>query len=615
MSSRRFPLVVAVAASLAGLGPGQNSVHEDRPEPSPTAARAGSAVQWRRDLDAALAESAESGAPVFWYVPTLRDSPMDRKAELDRYMMAGPFSDPDVVALLNAGFVPVRAVPDADAAREHDLRRGEFIEPGFLVLGRDGAELRRAQRIDTLHASWFLAALRPVAARQPAARALPAELAEARRAYAAGDDARARAALAKIDPGALAPELAAEAGFFGGAVEHRSGRADLAEVTWKRVAERFPDTLFGWKAAAEAEGHGPFARGFEDFLDVAPRALAGALTTSRAAEGAYRESDVRALSLRFLVRMQQPGGAYTDSRYDFGGTDSLPNVYTAVTAIVGLALLEELAQEPCAFDRRALERSLAGVWGHVRGPAAEAADDTDEIVWAHVYGTLLCARWCELRPQDEVRVRPELERVVRRLQQLGADDGAWFHEYANPFATAAALLALHRARELGVEVDAARASAGRKALLRCRARSGAFTYGQVRGGAEPRASVPAAAGRMPLCELALLRWEQATPESLAAAVRAGFQHHDQLESVRAYDDHANALGYGGFFFWFDMVGRALAIRALPAGEERAELAAQQRALVLAIPEVDGCFLDSHELGRVYGTASALWCLALLRGLD
>jgi len=31
--------------------------------------------------------------------------------------------------------------------------------------------------------------------------------------------------------------------------------------------------------------------------------------------------------------------------------------------------------------------------------------------------------------------------------------------------------------------------------------------------------------------------------------------------------------------------------------------------VLAIPEIDGCFVDSHEIGRSYGTAMALMCLS------
>ena len=36
-----------------------------------------------------------------------------------------------------------------------------------------------------------------------------------------------------------------------------------------------------------------------------------------------------------------------------------------------------------------------------------------------------------------------------------------------------------------------------------------------------------------------------------------------------------------------------------------------KKLVLDLPEFDGCFVDSHELGRAYGTAMALLCLAAL----
>ncbi|MEZ6095879.1 MAG: hypothetical protein R3C03_16885 [Pirellulaceae bacterium] len=38
---------------------------------------------------------------------------------------------------------------------------------------------------------------------------------------------------------------------------------------------------------------------------------------------------------------------------------------------------------------------------------------------------------------------------------------------------------------------------------------------------------------------------------------------------------------------------------------------RQREIILQIPEIDGCFVDSHELGRCYGTAMALLSLSLL----
>ncbi|MEC7723998.1 MAG: hypothetical protein VYD05_00690, partial [Planctomycetota bacterium] len=98
---------------------------------------------------------------------------------------------------------------------------------------------------------------------------------------------------------------------------------------------------------------------------------------------------------------------------------------------------------------------------------------------------------------------------------------------------------------------------------------------------------------------------------LLAAIEAGERHHGLLAEVRKYDDHASRYGYGGFFFWFDMLGRAEAIAELADVARRRELAAALRGRVLALPEVDGCFVDSHELGRCYGTAMALLCLDTL----
>ena len=79
----------------------------------------------------------------------------------------------------------------------------------------------------------------------------------------------------------------------------------------------------------------------------------------------------------------------------------------------------------------------------------------------------------------------------------------------------------------------------------------------------------------------------------------------------APDDHASRYGYGGFFFWFDLHARVDAIARLADAEARTAARSAQRAQIFALPEIDGCFVDSHEIGRVYGTAMALICLAAI----
>ena len=69
----------------------QNSTRKIRVTPNAQSRRIGSAIKWQPDFEAAVAKSNQTGKPIFWYVPTLRGSFMDRKNEIDRYMLAGPF--------------------------------------------------------------------------------------------------------------------------------------------------------------------------------------------------------------------------------------------------------------------------------------------------------------------------------------------------------------------------------------------------------------------------------------------------------------------------------------------------------------------------------------------
>ena len=67
----------------------------------------------------------------------------------------------------------------------------------------------------------------------------------------------------------------------------------------------------------------------------------------------------------------------------------------------------------------------------------------------------------------------------------------------------------------------------------------------------------------------------------------------------------------GFFFFYCVYHTLEAARALdePARGRHLE---KFRAQILALPEMDGSFVDSHELGKSYGTAMALLILNRLR---
>ena len=135
--------------------PLQNSTRKIRVQPSAQSQRIGSAIHWQPDFASAVAQSQKTGKPIFWYVPTLRGTFMDRKSEIDRYMMAGPFSWPTIIAALNEQYVPIKIAPSQKQQTKYDLVPYKFIEPGFVILNSDGSEKLKTDRLTTLHVEWF----------------------------------------------------------------------------------------------------------------------------------------------------------------------------------------------------------------------------------------------------------------------------------------------------------------------------------------------------------------------------------------------------------------------------------------------------------------------------
>jgi hypothetical protein len=610
-----FVLSPVLPLVLAALLPAQNSTRKIRQPPSATAQRAGSAVPWRDSLEAALAEAKEQKKLVFWYVPTVTGSPMDRKPEIDRYLRSGPFSWPTTITLLQTKFVPVMEVPRGEAQKRFGLQRNVFLEPGYLVLDGEGKVKAKVDQLTTFQPEWFEAPLRRLVGAPSEGFPCAPALREAWDAYRSGERVRAielAEALLQKQP---ADATAAEAHWLVGAALCRDNHRREAETRWQLLADQFPDQPLGWKAAMEAEDFGAFVHGFEDYLPLPVAVLRDDPTEGTRARGVYAEDELWARSVAFLLSMDDGDGVVRDSIYDFGGTDSLPNVYAAVTCLVGQALL--------AADRRIrtgalklggaqearLQAMLERIRVNSRDDAWLALSDRDEILWARAYSLRFQVQWQQKQALD-AEGKAQLQRAVAALLALQPDTGVWFHEYGNPFAIATALIALHDGKAAGAEVDAEKIDKGLRALAMNRTDQGAFTYGHTSTG-KPRESLEAAAGRMPLCELAMFLFGHSDQEKLQFSVATGLRHHDLMAAVRKYDDHADKYHYGGFFFWFDMLGRAEAIMQIADVAVRDTLRAQQKKLVLDLPEFDGCFVDCHELGRCYGTAMALLCLDAL----
>ncbi len=608
-----------IAVLLSGLTLAQaaawqkNSTSKQRIQPGDYSGRCGSAILWRESVEQAITESARSGKPVFWYVPTLKGSFMDRTPVVDRYMLAGPFSWPSVIQLINDHFIPVRAVADGELQKKYEVQPYKFVEPGFVVIDPNGDRVAAVDQITTFSPDWFESLVRHWADAGPAPSDPEAgQLGAAWAAFRAGqyrfDDSTIEAGPADL----------AEMILLQGMFAFRRGDHARARQIWMSARQMQPDHPLAWKAAAEAENWGPFVRGFEIHRRLPAAAMEAGVRSrgSAAPPNTWDEQQLRERSVEFLLGMQSREGGWFDSDYDFGGTDSLPNVHVAVTALAGIALLDVL---PRMEQRR--ESLLDAIWraaDFVSDNTHVNYADRDEILWAHAYRVRFLSRLVQYDERNRIRYRSALQRAVADLQSIQTRTGSWYHEYANPFVTATALTALKIAAEAGANVDDEKIRLGLTSLARDRFDNGAFPYYQSRpsevrpaGKAGEAGQIASSAGRMPICELALWRWDKSDHVRLQAAMTAAFDHHGHLAVSYKYDNHTSRMGYGGFFFWYDMRSRAEALSYMNPGPQRDSFVQQHRQLVLALPELDGCFVDSHELGRVYGTAMALQTLELL----
>ncbi|HZL72020.1 MAG TPA: hypothetical protein VFC86_06150, partial [Planctomycetota bacterium] len=91
-----------------------------------------------------------------------------------------------------------------------------------------------------------------------------------------------------------------------------------------------------------------------------------------------------------------------------------------------------------------------------------------------------------------------------------------------------------------------------------------------------------------------------------AAMEQFWAFLERRERVRVCDFHSDQE-LAGFFFWNNFYHTTEAAALL---EEKSREAANARAAahLAKIPEVDGSFIDSHEMGKSYGTAAALLSL-------
>ncbi|MBL8728291.1 MAG: hypothetical protein JNM25_07675 [Planctomycetes bacterium] len=647
-----------LAVSLAPLGA------QDEP-PRPIAATLGldDHIAWRSDgqefherdpkpervevdrgalLDAACAEAKRRGTLVLWYVHRIQEQglqgrQMYRAPVLDVYMRQVVFGDPEVAELCNHAFVPLRCMMDEGLCERFGLRPLAFVEPAVIWLDGDGRVVHWVERFRTFHGHWFASLC--VRVLEHAGVELAAATVDELRQVGRWSDALALALkndtksqddwrriahlqrLLRQPEQALASERnvqptveqldSAEAGYRRALDALREGRESEAMRRFEAVAARFPDAIWGRRARANSTP-GPDDRplgaafaGFES-MDALPESAYQGLPRDTTWQGDRMTPDAIARAgVEFLLAHQRDDGGFTDSRYAYWPDSEItPNVWVAITAIACTALLE---YRPTTSNRlqRLTDRALSRGERYLLDPT-HLNRGKNEDCYSDAYRLMYFARRAETSG-DEGR-RRQLLRQMNELVAAAAGrqrpSGFWAHEYENAFATGAVLQQLLVAKAAGASVPTEVTDKAAGALLSARFQSGAYVYG---GTAKGRPTgLKDSAGRMPVCEGVLLQVGRSDLDKLRFALEQFWGHMQNLETVRRNDFHSDGE-LAGFFFFHSLFHASEAVRLLPEAEQAPHW---QRfvELLQRIPELDGSFVDSHELGRSYGTAMALLTL-------
>jgi hypothetical protein len=393
-------------------------------------------------------------------------------------------------------------------------------------------------------------------------------------------------------------------------VQGSSGEDPSADRRFRKVVADFPDTPWGAQAALnvmtsrDTTPAGPVMHAFEDPFWPPGDAMGKPATNTAWARSPDQAGDATKRAVTFLLQHQSDNGGFLDARYAYWPDPRIiPNAWMAITAIALSGLADWREVDPARIDQ-ALQRGERFLF-----TPKNLAPGQNEECYADAFRLLYLKRRLAGLGSDSTdapKLRERMNVIAKALAEQQNEAGFFAHEYPNPFTTAACLVAMKQSQEAGAAVPAGVFELGTKGLKSVRGDGGAFAYGS-RGKPGGPDALKDAMARMPICERALLfTGDGQDLAALEGALDNFFKYLPRLERIRTCDFHTDGE-LGGFFFWHGMYFTSEAVKALPP-EKRAPHMKKLVEHVMSIGEIDGSFLDSHEMGKSYGTGMALMTL-------
>lgn len=341
----------------------------------------------------------------------------------------------------------------------------------------------------------------------------------------------------------------------------------------------------------------------------------------------------------YLLDSQEENGAFGHWRHP--DTEFWTNIGThyawqeATTGLAVIALLDILERDaiPASIPRArivsALERGVDHLTEHA---AVKRPSDWDtDNVWAYTYGLAALTRaagWSgfalQAHAERRAGIRKTGEQLLQLLNSYQTPSGGWAYyadetlarrpAWATSFVTAAVVMGMFDAIELGWKVDEKRLARGIEAIKRCKLPNGAYTYSvqlfPSPGQLDNIDQIKGSLARIQVCNLALCRandFEFNTGVSrytLESGLGHFFKDHRFLDVARRKPIPHEAYYYNsGYFYFFGHYYAASVIERLPK-KQRGKWIPRLWYEILKTQSGDGSMWDywMHEYHKPYAVA-------------
>ncbi len=335
--------------------------------------------------------------------------------------------------------------------------------------------------------------------------------------------------------------------------------------------------------------------------------------------------------IQYLVAKQNPNGSWgsptrTKGLNIYAPVPGAHHAFRAATTSLCISALIE-SNSSQESTTQAIEKGEAWLFEHIEH-LRRASGDAIYNVWGHGYSIQTLVRMYKRLPNDverKERIAGLIRNQFDKLQRYESVDGGWgyydFRYQSNQptsssisFVNGAILVALHEAKEIGIEPPERMTQRAIDALRRQKKPDFSYLYGEylqyqpMRGINRPGGSL----GRSQCCNIALQLWgdESVTENVMKNWLYRLYVRNGWLDIGRKRPvPHEAWMQVAGYFYYFGHYYAALCIDSLPI-ESRGPYRAMLGEIILDRQEKDGSWWDYplYDYHQPYGTSFALMSL-------